>query len=42
LKITITLTEGDLLIFLQFGIEKLLVWLGGIEPTALDLSSQID
>jgi len=42
LQITITLTEGALLIFfLQSGFEKLLVW-PGIEPTTttLDLISQ--
>jgi len=36
LQVTITLTEAALLIFLQSGIDKLLVW-PGIEPTSLDL-----
>jgi len=39
LQITITLTESTLLIFLQSGVEKLLVW-PVIEPTTLGLSSQ--
>jgi len=29
LQITITLTEATLLIFLQYGVEKLLVWVAG-------------
>jgi len=33
-EITITLTEDALLIFLQYGVEKLLAWLG-IEPQYL-------
>jgi len=36
LQITVTLTEGVLLIFMQSGDEKLLE----IEPTTLDLGSQ--
>jgi len=39
LQISITLAEGALLIFSQYGVEKLLAW-PGIEPTPLDLSSQ--
>jgi len=38
-QITIHLTEGELLIFLQSGVEELLGLLG-IEPTTLDFSSQ--
>jgi len=34
------LTEGDLLIFLQSGFKKLPVG-SGLEPTTLDLSSQL-
>jgi len=37
----ITLTEGALLIFLQYGVEKLLPWTG-FEPTTLDLSYKSD
>jgi len=40
LQISITLTEGGLLIFLQSGVEKLLAWAAGIQPTTLDFSSQ--
>jgi len=36
---TFSLVEGALLIFLLFGVEKLLAWLG-IESTTLDFSSQ--
>jgi len=42
MQISITLTEGALLIFLQSGVEKLLpsVTDRGFEPPTLDLSSQ--
>jgi len=39
LQITINLTEAALLIFLQFIVKKLLVWLG-FEPTTLDFISK--
>jgi len=40
-KITFTLTEGALLIFCNLAkVEKLLVWVGGLNPQPFDLSFQ--
>jgi len=39
LQITISLTQGTVLILLKYRVEKLLAWLW-IEPTTLDLGSQ--